>query len=311
MIHVHPSFFYTVNYRDSEFDLCRLEIKSLFQLEPDKKYFFSDIDFDVSRSPFIKEKISVVYAAESFEELLQCLQKEPYNAEQFKIIFVRPEQSSFGYQARLAAMGQVGAFITGFANVKNPQVLLGLTEIEGKWLFGIYEKNDCLWHKHNEKPNTYSHSLEFRVARALVNMAVGSNLSATLIDPCCGVGTVLLEALSMGIPAYGVEINPLVAQKARENLLYFDYPDVIQLGDMHMIQAHFYAAIVDIPYGILTPITKKEQQAILKTARKISDRLVLVTFENMDTEIQQAGFSISDRGIVTKGSFVRYVHICI
>ena len=80
---------------------------------------------------------------------------------------------------------------------------------------------------------------------------------------------------------------------------------------MHMIQAHFYAAIVDIPYGILTPITKKEQQAILKTARKISDRLVLVTFENMDTEIQQAGFSISDRGIVTKGSFVRYVHICI
>lgn len=310
-MHTKQQFFYTINYPELEEDLCRLELRVLFGIEPAKKYFFSPIDFDASRSPFIKEKIKVERVGEDFEGLLKHLSQNPFPMDQFKVIFVRPEESSFGYRARLNAMGRVGHLVQGYANLKEPKALVGITELEGKWIFGTYERNDCIWHKHNDKPNTYSHSLHFRVSRALVNLAVGHDLQQKLIDPCCGVGTVLLEALSMGIDAKGVEINPLVARNARQNLLYFGYPDIITLGNMHEIEEKFDVAIVDIPYGLLTPITKEEQQVMISTARRIARKLVLVTFENMDKEIVQANFQIMERGTVTKGSFVRYIHICV
>ena len=308
---IEQSFFYTINYPELEEDLCRLEMKVLFGIKLKEKYFFSNIDFDVSRSPFIKEKIKVQRVGENFEDLLKTLEEDAFVMDQFKIIFVRPEASSFGYRARLHAMGQVGCLVKGYANLKKPKGFLGMTEVNGKWLFGSYEKNNCLWHKHNDKPNTYSHSLHFRVSRALVNLAIGHDFTQKFIDPCCGVGTVLLEALSMGIDAKGVEINPLVARKARENLAYFHYPDVITLGNMHDIQERFDVAVVDIPYGLLTPITKDEQQAMITTARRIAKKLILVTFENMDEEIQNAGFIVTERGYVTKGTFIRYIHICV
>lgn len=304
-------FFYTINYPELEADLCRLELRTLFGIEPSEKYFFSTIDFDASRSPFIKEKIKVERIGDDFEDLLQTLTEHAYPMDQFKVIFVRPEASSFGYRARLSAMGQVGHLVKGYANLKEPNAFLGLTEVDGRWIFGSYERNNCLWHKHNDKPNTYSHSLHFRVSRALVNLAMGHDLQQKLIDPCCGVGTVLLEALSMGIKVRGVEINPLVARNARQNLSYFGYPNILTLGDMHEISEMFDVAIMDIPYGLLTPITKEEQQAMICTARRIARKLILVTFENMDQQISQACFQVLDRGTVTKGSFVRYIHLCV
>ena len=66
-----------------------------------------------------------------------------------------------------------------------------------------------------------------------------------------------------------------------------------------------------MPYGLFTPITKEEQVAIINSARRITNRLIIVTFEDMSEVIKKSGFNIIDTGHVAKGKFKRYISVCI
>jgi hypothetical protein len=65
-----------------------------------------------------------------------------------------------------------------------------------------------------------------------------------------------------------------------------------------------------LPYGLFTVTTLEEQVALIKTARRITEKLVLVTFENMDEHIIDSGFKILQKSYVCKGKFKRYINIC-
>ena len=136
------------------------------------------------------------------------------------------------------------------------------------------------------------------------------NLDCKLIDPCCGVGTVIIEALSMGINVKGYEINKKIAENAQKNLEFFGYENVITSGDMHNIEEKYDVAIIDMPYGLFTATTLEKQTALIKTARRITKKLVIVTFEDMDKHIIEAGFDIINKSYVSKGKFKRYINIC-
>jgi tRNA (guanine10-N2)-dimethyltransferase len=56
-------------------------------------------------------------------------------------------------------MREIGLVINGQSEMHSPEVLLGITKVEGKWIFGIYEKNDYEWHIHYRKPNSYKKTL--------------------------------------------------------------------------------------------------------------------------------------------------------
>ena len=304
-------YFYNLNYPPYEKALCSLEMKSLFSKEQEEKYIFSSNNVEVSRSPFIKEKLSIMYIENTLRDLIDKIALEKVSFEQFKIVYLKHPKDNIQYNERLKALREIGFAMRGKAEIKNPEVILGVTQINGKWFFGSYEKNDFLWHKHDDKPHSYSNALSTRLARSLVNIAIGNDFELKLIDPCCGVGTVIIEALSMGIKVKGTEINKQIARNAKENLKFFQFPLVIDRADMRLIKESFDTAIIDLPYGVFTSTSREEQEEIIKSARRITKKLVLVTFENMDDIIVDAGFKILDRAMVSKGSFKRYINICI
>lgn len=303
-------YFYALNYPKYEEELCEMEMKYLFNEEATNKYVFSDRDIKSSRSPFIKEKISVKYVEETLEDIVKKIVEDKISYEQFKVCYIKIEGGDVEYKERLQSIREIGLVVNGQSEMYNPEVLLGVTKIEGKWIFGEYEKNDYEWHIHDKKPNSYSNSLGLRLSRALVNIAVDDNINCKLVDPCCGVGTVVIDALSMGVNVKGYEINKPIARNAKENLAFFGYENVITTGDMRCIDEKFDVAIIDLPYGVFSPTTVEEQTDIITTARRIADKLVLVTFEDMDNIIKEAGFEIVDRCIVSKGKFIRYINIC-
>jgi tRNA (guanine10-N2)-dimethyltransferase len=302
--------FYTINYSKFLAALCKLEMKSLFNHTGEEKYFFSDRLIKPSRSPFIKERLTVIFEGDTLDSLVDQVLANRFAADKFKVIYLQVEGGDEDYQERLRSGRELGTAILGYADIRNPGITFGVTRVNGRWFFGEYEKNDYSWHQHDKKPCTYSSSINFRVARALVNIGVGPDTSLTLIDPCCGVGTVVIEALSMGIDARGYEINKPIAFNAKENLSFFSYQDVITEGDMHTIQEHFDVAIIDIPYGLYQVVTAEEQLEIIKTARRISSRLILVTFENMDHMILEAGFQLVEKVRVSKEKMDRWVNVC-
>ena len=149
------------------------------------------------------------------------------------------------------------------------------------------------------------------MARALVNIAVGDNRELTLVDPCCGVGTVVIEALDLGINVKGYEISKSLVYNARNNIEFLGYNrEIITSGNMHNINEVFDVAIVDIPYGLFSPVTLKEQMDIINTSRRIARKLVIITFEDMDNLIISAGFKIIEKCYMIKGNMVRQVSIC-
>ncbi len=308
---IQNKYFYFINCSDMEKELCNMEMKSIFKQIPNRKFLFSNKDFNPSRSPFIKFKVNIIYIEESLEIIINKIKNEKISYDDFKVNYMKSEDGDVSYENRLKAVREIGFVINGFPDIHNPKVELAIIKIKDKWIFGELIKNDFKWQKHNDKPHSYSNAIPLRMARALVNIATCDDKRLSIIDPCCGVGTVVIEALDLGFNIKGYEISKPIACNARNNIEFFGYNrEIITSGDMHNIRERYDVAIVDIPYGLYSPITSQEQKDIINNSRRIARKLVIITFEDMDNIITSAGFKVLDKCYMIKGNMKREISIC-
>lgn len=303
-------FIYIINYPIFEEELCMLEMRSIFNSEPKDKILISDIDFNPSYSTFIKSRLEILYENDNFKEILVGLEQNIIYLDDFKLEFIKALKADIPYKERFKYLSDIGDRIEGIPDIRTPKLILALGKYNNKWVFGIHEKNDNLWVTHEKKPCSYSNSLSVRVAKSLVNIATNGDKNIKIIDPCCGVGTTIVEGLSMGYEIWGTEISEKNTNNAKRNLSFFNLEPRINHQDMHTIKENYDSSIVDIPYGLFSYITKDQQQSIIDTARRISQKMILITFENIDYMIEKSGFKIVDKCMVTKGSFKRYILVC-
>ncbi|KRQ88010.1 Mg-protoporphyrin IX methyl transferase [Caloramator mitchellensis] len=302
-------FFYYVNFPDGEKELCLMELRRLFNINLDGKYFFYDEYIDVNRSPYIKYCIKIDAISESIEDLADIIEKKKIKYDDYKVQYISLiERMDLNKKHKIESL--IGRNIEGEVKIHNPKTKVGVLDIEQKWVAGELIKNSGKWHEHDEKPVQYCNSLTARVSRALVNIATGRNQNIKMVDPCCGIGTVVLEALSMGIDIKGYDINNNVVKGAKNNLKYFGYPDVVSCSDIKDIAEKFDAAIVDLPYGVLSVTTREIQDEIIKNTARIAKRAVFVTLEDMQENIKNVGFEITDECRLRKGKFIRYINLC-
>lgn len=300
---------YITSYYQGEEYLCAMELKYLFDMDVKDGFFISDKAIDVDRSPFIKYSIDISCSTDTLNELALFIKEKDIAYDFFKVKYIDTEgKMEFNEKHRIE--GIIGYEIKGEASVHSPRITLGITRAYGKWIFGELKKNQGISRIHNKKPFQYSNALPANIARAIVNIAAAGYKAPKIIDPCCGVGTVVMEGLSMGIDIKGIDINPKIVDNARANLKYFEYADVIGEGDIHKVNSYFDSAIIDIPYGLLSITTKEEQRSIIKSARRIADRLVLVSLVNMDQDLTDANFNVLDSCCVYKRDFKRYITLC-
>lgn len=308
------TYIYTYVHHKNEHDLCRMEMRSFFGFDTQLNYLMSPIKVDPSRSPFIEERLEVMHVAESISELEDMLKDIKISASTYKVYcFNRMdlgETKKIPHPERRQVERKLGLIIDGEPDLDNPEVIFGLVFIDNRWYFGKYTKSISVWRKHVHKPNSYSTALNTRVARAIANIAVPSVNGVRAIDPCCGIGTVVVEALSMGINIEGRDINPIVCKGARENIAYFNLEGQITKGPISEVTEHYDVCIIDLPYNLYTHITREDQFDIIKQARRIADKCVIVTIETIDDLLEEVGFTITDRCITKKHLFVRQILLC-
>ena len=136
----------------------------------------------------------------------------------------------------LAAHGKKSSFIGFSKNRQYPQLSAvevlkkGLVESKAEILFCVGKKQTLVSTTvavHNPfefqkrdvgKPSQRKiFAMSPRLARIMVNLASCTS-GKILLDPFCGVGTILLEALLTKAKVIGVDINPWCVKAARENL---------------------------------------------------------------------------------------------
>lgn len=61
-----------------------------------------------------------------------------------------------------------------------------------------------------------------KLAQMLINIAIEGKNAKTerIVDPFCGAGTILQEAMLMGIPSAGIDLDPRTINLARENITW-------------------------------------------------------------------------------------------
>jgi tRNA G10 N-methylase Trm11 len=311
---MEPSnYLYSLNYPEFEKELCALEVKSLFNELMGDKVFFTNIKVDPSVSPYLRNRIEVLFSHSSFTELIALVDNAELYSKDFMVRYVKLYDQDPPFEERRSYCKQLGSKINGEPLYISPKVIYGITSYKNIWYFGILKQNDIIWKEHKFKPYSYSSSIDSDIAKVLVNIAGNGDMSKRIIDPCCGVGTVLLEGVFAGYSIKGCEINKKIARAARGNLKHFNYDAQVITGDIKDIDEVFDASIIDLPYGNFSTTTKEELQSILKNAKRISKKLVLVSAKKITEEIEKQGLVILDQCEVGKNEnseFIRYVWVC-
>ncbi len=135
-------------------------------------------------------------------------------------------------------------------------------------------------------------SLSPRLSRTLVNIA-GLSPGKTLLDPFCGSGTILAEALLQSLNCVGVDKDPDRVRQAERNLKWVQENAAsrkagtyrVQYGDSRELDRYLggmrFDAVVSEPILLPTltarPSTKSAHEMVKKASRVYSDALYAIS----------------------------------
>ncbi|MBN2154549.1 MAG: hypothetical protein JW776_00710 [Candidatus Lokiarchaeota archaeon] len=139
-----------------------------------------------------------------------------------------------------------------------------------------------------------------RISRILVNLS--QKVKGKLLDPFCGIGTILQEALLLSFDVLGTDLNSQRVQQCKENLTWIKQQTPKYLPDFDIIQADVKDILFKIPpLSVDTVVTEPELGPLLKNipnsreAQIIMDsleRLYCIAFYNLDRLLKPSGTMI-------------------
>ncbi len=307
------SYLYTFKYNHHYRDLCRLESTQIFGEEEKDNLLFSNIKVEPSISPFIKSRFDVILSARNYSELLKSVAQQNIHQEGFKAEYLVLEGDATGYRDRLAQLKDIGYRIEGEPDYYHPSVIYSICHYQDIWYFGILIKHNPDWQKHKDKPAKFSSSISINIAKTLVSIASRGDKNKQLLDACCGVGTVLLEACFSGFSMEGCDINWKACKKSKENLAYYNYTATVFRSDIKALNKKYDAAIIDLPYDLYTHSSDAISFKIIAAVANLAPRIIIVSISDIGPLIEDAGLKIVDSCLVEKRGnkkFTRRIWVC-
>lgn len=269
---------------------------------------------DIPRAAYVRTGLRRIAQAPTFADLLDRLRQTTLDLDAFRVdtLYLSGRFPMMRQEAIVAAADALPCR----ADVAAPlHQLLLVAQRETFWLGEILTESLQSYAPHLKKPCHVSSSLEARIARALVNLVVPpAHLSAlqaagTLIDPCCGTGSILLEAAALGLTAYGADRNPKMAHMAQRNLLHFGYPPRVVCADARVWAQTADALVTDVPYGRQLESADEDLPAILEQGARLAPVAVYVAGTDITSQLTAAGYSdVKIFRLVKPNGFTRYVH---
>ncbi|MEF8789465.1 MAG: methyltransferase domain-containing protein [Haloarculaceae archaeon] len=187
---------------------------------------------------------------------------------------------------------------------------LGWVEVETEGGFEARRPTD--------RPFFQPGSMDPTLARALVNVA-GARPGATVVDPMCGTGGILLEAGLVGARVLGVDAQWKMVRGATENLAaYLDGGFAAVRGDatrLPVCDGAADAVVFDAPYGKQSKVVGDLAALVsgaLGEARRVAPRAVLVADRPWTDAAREAGWDVEstiERRV--HRSLVRHIHLLL
>jgi len=260
----------------------------------------------IPQSAYLRTGLQLLAHGPTLDDLLTAVSQADFQADGFRVDFL-----SLSVKNRLRPRRSIVALadvIPCYPNLANPQHRFLLIERQQDLFFGeVLSECQYSFQQHAAKPYRTSTSLSSQLARALVNLVIPQ--AGSLVDPCCGTGSILLEAHLLGLQTYGADQNRRTAWMARQNLAHFGYDVVVDHVAIQDCQRKADALVTDLPYGRLLKADEDAIRSILEHGVKLAPLAVYVAGRNITDWLAAVGYEQIEVFTVNKHDrVVRYVH---
>lgn len=300
-------YLYLTAIPDQDSDLIRSETAALVGAMPNPLGIaISEKHVDVSRGAYVKMCIDIIFETEHISEIISQIKDMKLHADGFRIsVAKRPRKLKT--DTKFIAH-HVGAVIGGNPNLEQPSVTFLVLVTEAKIYFGrVSSESDGKWHQHKKRPYSTSSSLPTRLARTVVNLT--ATPGDCILDPCCGTGTILIEAALMGIKVSGYDNNYKMVEATQRNLAYYNLQGEIDLADAKKVSGQFDAVITDLPYGITLTTSKTQERAIMQNIRQLAPKATFVAIRDLTTDLLDLGYHIQQHINARKHTITRQIFV--
>jgi len=268
--------------------------------------FCQRVDY-IPQAAYVRMGIHLLAQGATLDELLAGVDQVGFVADEFRIEFC-----SLSKENRISPRWAIRALadtIPFYPNLDSPKHRFLLIERDdGLWFGEILTECEHTYKPHIARPYNISSSLPSRISRALVNLVIPQ--ARSLLDPCCGTGSILLEAKSLGLRAFGGDQNKRMVGMARKNLAYFGYVARVEHADARNCQQTADALVTNLPYGRFLEANEAVIRAILERGKKLAPVAIYVTEHDIRKWLITAGYrDITVYPIPKHDGFVRYVHM--
>jgi tRNA G10 N-methylase Trm11 len=262
----------------------------------------------IDRAAYVHRGVRIIVSADTIEELREAIavRANTIQSDRFRIDVHDPESRSPLGRIEIAIM--LADALQEFPDLGNPLHHFLVIVGERNLMFGEIEAESAASYRlHDNKPWTTSSSLDGRFSRALVNLVPDAR---SILDPCCGAGSIVVEAASLGIEAFGVDWKPALAGMTHENLAHFGYSGTVVQADSRSHVQYADAIVTDLPYGHAINADEGVIRAILEQCAGLAPRAVFVAPTNITTWLTDTGYAnIQVHSVMKRRGFTRWVHV--
>ena len=299
-------FVYLLSTDDADAELARCELRALTGCTATGRVGIGPAACDVSRSAYVRLCGEIIARGETLDELCANVAARNLYSDRFRIdvhkIPPRPEDQGTSIACRIANC------MDGLPDLNHPRERFAAICCRNEWWFArtlsVGRRGDLL---QQSRPRNLSQALSARHARALVNLVAAPG--DTLLDPCCGCGTCLIEARHMGIRAWGTDLAPANAFAARANLTHFGMPPAVAVADARTLRGQYDAVVIDFPYGHTTHPSEGLYEDVLNNLGPRALRIAVILGQRGGDIFQRCGLEIVDCAQVPSNSLVRHFYV--
>ena len=304
---VKPTYLYMTATPQGLTELVQAECIALTESAPNEHGIaISERCVDVARGAYLKSCSEILFETTSLAELCANIRAIGLHADEFRVSVVKKPRNLKINSMILAR--DIGNVIDGSANLSQPKVtFLTVVTAEKMWFGRLLSESDSIWLAHNQRPHVTSSSLPARLARVLVNLVASPGDS--LLDPCCGTGTIVMSAAHSGIHAVGYDVNPRMVGATTKNLQHFGLSADVALGDATQIRGQFDAIATDLPYGINLVKDNSQEEEILLNLQTCAPKAAFIALRDLSKLLTDLGYQIETLLPVPKLSIVRRIFI--
>ena len=127
-----------------------------------------------------------------------------------------------------------------------------------------------------------------KLAQILINLCGPLEPNSVVLDPFCGTGVVLQEALLMGYQAYGTDISERMIKFSEKNLKYYDFENFkLEVGDATSFKWQQPVTAVACEGYLGKPFSNIPSEMELKEQKQECGNIVLGFLKNLAGQIEK------------------------